>query len=472
MKRQLRALARPFVAAFKAASSAVAVVFTGRGGSGLMWGASRFSRAAVDYAAAVGDGRGSSILMACVLWMARAYPEAPLRVQRRKADGTLEVVRDHPMIVLLANPNPYYSGVLLWMALLADWMLSGNAYLLKVRSGAGRVIELYWIPSWMIEPTWPTDGSAYISGYLYRPDGKAITYAFDDVVHIRYGLDPLNTRKGLSPLASLFREVFTDEEAAAFTAALLRNMGVPGLIISPASSDVELTKEDAEDIKLQASQRYGGDNRGATMTVSAPMSVASYGFNPQQMDLKALRRIPEERISAIFGTPAVVVGLGAGLDRSTFANFSEAREAAYESNIIPTQRLMAAELTSQLLPDFSDPGQYEVDHDLSKVRVLQVDENDLHSRIRQDVQVGLLTLNQARELLGWDQMDGGDVLLIPAHVIPTDAANLLDAIPITTPKPVVLPAEAQGAADTTLAGVGGAPASTAPKNGTANGVAA
>jgi hypothetical protein len=33
---------------------------------------------------------------------------------------------------------------------------------------------------------------------------------------------------------------------------------------------------------------------------------------------------------------------------------SEMREQAYESNIIPTQRLMAAELRTQLLPDFGD----------------------------------------------------------------------------------------------------------------------
>ena len=51
-------------------------------------------------------------------------------------------------------------------------------------------------------------------------------------MHFRFGLDPENDRKGRSPLAGVLREVFTDDEAANYTASLLRNMGVPGIIVS------------------------------------------------------------------------------------------------------------------------------------------------------------------------------------------------------------------------------------------------
>ena len=108
------------------------------------------------------------------------------------------------------------------------------------------------------------------------------------------------------------------------------------------------------------------------------------------MDLKALRRIPEERVTAVFGLPAIVAGLGAGLDRSTFANFKEAREAAYESNIIPTQRLLGAELKTQLLADFvGETDTWDLEFDLARVRVLQEDEDAKHTRARGDFAAGV-----------------------------------------------------------------------------------
>jgi hypothetical protein len=77
--------------------------------------------------------------------------------------------------------------------------------------------------------------------------------------------------------------------------------------------------------------------------------VEQFGFSPEQLLLRELRRIPEERVTAVLGVPAIVAGLGAGLDRSTFTNMAEAREAAYESGIIPTQRIIAEDIRFQLL---------------------------------------------------------------------------------------------------------------------------
>jgi phage portal protein BeeE len=46
-------------------------------------------------------------------------------------------------------------------------------------------------------------------------------------------MDPRETRRGLSPLGSLVREVAIDEHASNFTAAILKNLGIIGLIVSP-----------------------------------------------------------------------------------------------------------------------------------------------------------------------------------------------------------------------------------------------
>jgi HK97 family phage portal protein len=381
-----------------------------------------------DYGLDLDQGRGSNIVQACVLWMCRTFPEAPPRVRRVKANGELEDWPDHPLSLLLSRPNPYYSGSLLWWATLADWMF-GNAYWFKVRSGARIPVQYLWLPASGMEPRWDQDGREFITHYEYNPNGTIQRLAVEDVVHWRYGLDPRNPRKGLSPLGSLFRELFTDEEASNFSASLLSNLGVPGVVISPGG-DNSLTQPEADAVKASWRMKFNGDRRGEPLVLSEKADVRAFGFSPQQMVLRDVRRIPEERVTAIFGIPAIVVGLGAGLDRSTFSNFEQAREAATETLLVPTWRLFSEEMQSQVAPDFA--GRFTVDFDLSKVRVLQDDQDALHVRAREDVKAGLVTLNEGRQMIGKDAIPDGDVLYVPTTVGPTAPADLLNA-PVASP---------------------------------------
>ena len=391
-----------------------------------------------DYRSAAGDGRSNAAVMACVRWAQRTFPEAPVQVSTRNAQGELAPAPEHALQLLLDRPNPYYSGLHLVGALLADLMLTGNGYALKVRTGNGRVAELWWAPSSLVEPKWPdTDPSVYISHYEYTVEGDVIRLEPDDVIHVRQGFDPNNIRKGLSDLASLYREVASDNEAANWTASLLRNGAVPGVVISP-ELPATVSQPQLDSIKDEFMRRFGGDMKGAPLVLNGPTRVQPLSFNPQEMSLRDVRVIPEERITAVLGIPAIVVGLGAGLQRSTFANYAEAREAAYESFIIPMQRLLAAELQLQLVPDFGDPTRLRIAFDLSQVRVLQDDQNALHERTRADLLAGLLTLNQALGAVGEAPLTGpeGDVRYLPSTITVTPADRL---IPPERPEITVLP---------------------------------
>ncbi len=365
-------------------------------------------RTRFNYAKEV-NGWQSSIIMACVGWIQRTFPEAPQVVEKRNADNEWEQI-DHPLTDLMNNPNPYYDGLLLQSAFIADLVISGNAYLLKVRSGAGRPVQLWWTPSGLITPKWPEGGTEFISHYEYIPGGTSISINPLDVVHYRLGIDPDNLRKGRSPLQSLFREVFTDDEAANMTAALLKNMGVPGMLISPAQDTV--SQQDADAVKQYIKERTTGDRRGEPIVIGSATKVDTFGFNPQQMDLKQLRRIPEERVSAVLGVPAIVAGLGAGLDRSTFSNMQEAREMAYESGIIPLQRIVASQTSHQLLNEYTDDlVNYRVSYDVSNIRVLQEDEDKLSARTIAQVSGGVCKITDAQRILGLPVDDTQDFYL-------------------------------------------------------------
>jgi hypothetical protein len=176
------------------------------------------------------------------------------------------------------------------------------------------------------------------------------------------------------------------------------------------------------------------------MVLPSKTKVDRLSFNPTEMNLKDLRRIPEERVTAIFGLPAIVVGLGAGLDRSTFSNFEEARQAAYESNVIPTQRLFAAELQTQLLPLVGNADTEVVDFDLGDVRVLQPDLDTMFARLDRAVQGGWLTVNEARQEAGFEALPDGDVLYVGINKVPTPPTELVPPEPEPEPVPLEEPA--------------------------------
>lgn len=391
-------------------------------------------RSKFDFAGSVGDGTGSSAVMAPLHWIMRTFPEAPPALWRMGSDGLEEQVLRHDMLKLLRRPNPFFSGPVLWMATLADYFVDGNAYWLKIRDGVGMPRELWWAPRSLITPK--GDEQTLITHYEYRPGfADPLLIPAGDVVHFRFGSDKDDPRLGMSPLKSVLREVFTDDEAANFTASLLRNMGVPGLIVSP-DGDFTPTQEDADATRAYLKAHYGGDNRGEALVMTGPTKVQQFGFSPEQLSLKDLRRVPEERVSAVLGVPAVVAGLGAGLDRSTFGNFAEAREAAYEQNILPTQVVLAEELWFQLLGDFEGSASiwdWRVGFDLSNVRVLQEDRFNLAKRLDLAVRGGWAQVAEGRKAMGLPVTDADRIYLRQMALVevPADGG---EPRPLTPPK--------------------------------------
>jgi hypothetical protein len=120
----------------------------------------------INYTREAGRLDHNAIVMACIGFAKRAFPEAPIQVLKRTPDGPVPQV-EHALTQLVMNPNPYYNGILLWRSTIASMILSGNGYWLKVRNGSGRVMELWYEPHTTIRPVGTSE--EFISHYeVYR----------------------------------------------------------------------------------------------------------------------------------------------------------------------------------------------------------------------------------------------------------------------------------------------------------------
>jgi HK97 family phage portal protein len=347
----------------------------------------------------------NSAVFACLSAIATAYPEAPAKVYKNPGPDQ-EDLPDHPLKQLLDRPNPYISREDLWHY--TQWCkhVSGNAYWRKIRSaGPGtNVIALWPISPMRIQPvTTKADAQngIFISyyAYSYDPSQDPEQIPAQDIVHFRLGVDDKDHRVGCSPLARLVREVAGDDEAHSWQAAMLSNGGSVGMLIQ-VPIDSNITQDQAEEMKARFEERFGGNNRGRTGVLMGGASAQPYGFSPEQMDMKQLHRIPEERISAVLRVPAIIAGLGAGLDRSTYANFREAREMFAEMTLLPLYYFDAATLNMQLTPEFTSDPHTQVIFDTTDLRALQEDEDAKYQRLDLGVRGGWIRKNEARTDVG------------------------------------------------------------------------
>ncbi|PAL20210.1 phage portal protein [Sphingopyxis sp. GW247-27LB] len=364
-------------------------------------------RTRFDYRKEIGDCLDASVVMAPVQWVQRALPEATLMVRQRNRKGAVDDLPDHLMLALIQSPNPYYGDIVLWWGYVLSMILDGNAYWLIVRNGLGRPAELWYIPHWMLEPKWPADGSVFISHYLYSPGGGAASMEIDpaDVIHFRHGINPRNPRKGLAPIDNALREIFMDLESSNFVSALLRNMGVPGVVISPKGGAMP-NPADVEATKTYVRSQFSGDGRGSPLVLGAPTEVSAFGFNPQMMDTGGARDVAEERVCAAIGIPAAVVGFGAGLQQTKVgATMEQLGKQAWQNGVLPLCRLAADELKRSLLPQFGKADGLDVFFDTSDVPAMQEDEDKKADRWIKIFEAGAAQLYEARQALGLDADD-------------------------------------------------------------------
>lgn len=371
------------------------------------------SGADFDYSSKVGTGMQASVVMAPIQWVQRAMMEAPLVVEKEEKDGEWERINNHPMTQLIKNPNEFYDETYLWAGTVFSYLTDGNAYWMIIPNGRGEPVELWYVPHWMMTPVGSEDGTKFITHYVYEVGGKRFDIPQECVVHFRHGVDPTNPRKGLSPLRSALLEIWTDIEAIEFIAAVLRNGGIPGLLISPDSDSIQMQPGDAADLKEYVKERTTGSRRGDPLVLSGKSKVTKLSWSPKEIDLTPASNRAEERVCALVGIPTAVVGFGSGLESTKVgATMGEMRKLAWTNGVIPMQKVFSGTVGRQLLPLFRmESTSTRATFDKSEVVALQEDINAIWERVDKGVQGGWVSVAQAKRAVGIEPEVGDDVYL-------------------------------------------------------------
>ncbi len=314
----------------------------------------------------------------------------------------------HPLLDLLARPNPRQDGASFLDNVATHLLLAGNGYVEAVGiegEGGAHVRELYALRPDRMKVVPGPDG--WPQAYDYTVAGSTVRFAQDadqpPILHLTL-INPLDDYYGLSPLEAAAVAVDTHNAAARWNKALLDNAARPSGALVYAGPDGFLLQE-AQFERLQAElekQYQGTANAGRPLILEGGLDWKPMSLSPKDMDFMEAKHAAAREIALAFGVPPMLLAIPGD---NTYSNYQEASRVFWRQTVLPLASRMAGALTQWLAPSFGDGLTLAADAD--KIEALSPDRAALWERV---TNAPFLTVNEKRAATGYGAVAGGDRL--------------------------------------------------------------
>lgn len=326
-------------------------------------------------------------------------------------DDVVELDPMHPLHQILRRPNPYTGGSLFFQALASHLLIGGTAYAVKVGpQESGEPREMYTLVPDAVKIV---EGDRFkpIAAFEHKPNQRTPKQIIEPekMIYLRLfnALDPLN---GFPPLAAAARAVDQINEAQTWNMSLLKNSGSPaGAWVVSGTVDEEVHNRVKYWVKHEVA---GAVNAGTMPVLSGDITFQKFGLDPAEMEYASLIQIGAREISLVFNMPPKLLF---DSEDQNYASLREAKTQAWTEAILPLADMIEDELNVQLAKDFGE--NIVITYDRDKIEALTEERGSLWQRVSGAT---MLTLNEQRAELGYEEREDGDVILVPAGSVPLD----------------------------------------------------
>ena len=320
----------------------------------------------------------------------------PLLYQQRRG-GQMVELDTHPLLDLISRPNEEQALERFIENAYATYLVSGNTYIERVGLENRPPLELYVKRPDRMKVN-PGNATQRVGGYTYEIAGQ--TYRFDNwqILHLKTW-SPLDDWYGLSPLVAAARGVDVFNAGQAHNLALLQNGARPsGAWVNNST----MTDDQFRRLREQIDDATRVGNRGRPILLEGGISWQELGVNPRDLDFLAGQEDAARQIHAAYGVHPVLTGLQTG----TFENQREAIRNLVNLSVFPFLDMLFGELTRWVAPSYGEG--LRLSFDRNNFPAFTDDESELLERARGAYKDGILTLNEARAMVGYDVVDNGD----------------------------------------------------------------
>jgi HK97 family phage portal protein len=299
-------------------------------------------------------------------------------------------------------------------------LISGNTYILGNIASTKKIMELTLLRPDRVKIE--VDSFNIPKNYIYEINGNKKSYRIDpvtfmsEILHVKEP-HPLDDLYGFSPIAAAAMSIAQNNESSEWNKKLLENSGRPPGIISmkdKGDNAASPTPEEMTKISADIHEKFKKWSKdGRIPVLSFAMDWQSLGMTPTDMNWISGKSTTARDICLAFRYPPFLLGMPEG---ATYNNISEAKLALYEEAVIPVLQSILSELAYYI--SVQKGINLEIDLDLDQVPALMVRREIARKNARDDVGAGILSINEGREEGGYDPVDGGDEILVPAGKLP------------------------------------------------------
>jgi len=343
-----------------------------------------------DYAALAREGfQKNAIVHRAVRLVAEAAASMPLVLKQ----DTREITA-HPLLTLLARPNPREGGQRFLESVYGHLMVSGNAYVEAVGVD-GAPSELYALRPDRMRVVPGADG--WPSAYEYHVGSETVRFAMGQgeavapILHLTL-FHPADDHYGLSPMEAAATALDIHNAAGAWNKALLDNAARPSGALVVAGN--ALTDAQFERLKSELEANYqGASNAGRPLLLEGGLDWKPLALSPKDMDFVEAKAAAAREIALAFGVPPLLLGLPGD---NTHANYAEANRAFYRQTVIPLVKRTMEAFAQWLAPGFGEA--LRLEPDLDSIEALAGERESLWRRVSA---ASFLTEEEKREAVGY-----------------------------------------------------------------------
>lgn len=299
------------------------------------------------------------------------------------------VKRSRVSLLLNKEPNPFQDISTFRRNLITDFIVDGNIFIYF--DG----VHLYHLPS--SKMTIHASDSTYIDKYTFN---DSVTYTPREIIHIKDN-SFYSIYRGISRLKPALRTMILMRRMRDFQDNFFKNGAVPGLVLKSPNTLSEKIKERM----IQSwSMRYKPDSGGRRpLILDGGIELdAISNVNFRDLDFQEAISENEKIILKALGIPPIL------LDSGNNANIRPNLRLYYLETIIPIVR----KLNYGLERHFG----FEITEDVTNIPALQPELRDQSQYYSALVNTGIISPNEAREALGFDPLEEGGGLRVPANI--------------------------------------------------------
>lgn len=368
----------------------------------------------------------------CIREISQAVASIPYFVQI----GGKDIEGENDLTKLLRRPNPRKTWRTMARDLVIHRLISGNCYLRAIPVSTGRIMELHVLRPDRVRVKTAADCTPV--AYEYTIEGRAQVFPIDpltgasEVLHMKEP-NPLDDLYGLSPIRAASLGIRQYNESSEWNLNLLRNSARPPGVVSlkpmgngatpPKPEEIKKLRDDFNEVFA------GSKNAGKIPFLTFDMEWQQLGLSPADMEWLNGKNSTARDVAQAFGYPPFLLGQAEG---STFNNVKEAKLHFYQVTVIPLAEEINESISHWLTQLTSKPGQsakeIQIIADLDSVDALSLQREPMLEQSRRDFEAGIISANEARAVRKYDEVEGGDELLVPAGKLPLgfDPGDLAD----------------------------------------------